>query len=533
MTVLVTQEEMRSAEAAAVAAGRPEHEMMRDAATRIAEWIESHVKRRVEARRFAVALVGPGNNGGDALVAMAFLVERGWRCAAVLLGRDHAGRLPAASELLDQIEIAKHDSLTEADIILDGVFGIGGRASLPEYVASAFRRAHDIRLSRGTPLVAIDVPSGVDPGSGAASPDAFQADVTLCLGLTKIGLVIEPAASHAGELTLLDIGINAPPGGDRPELIDEQSVRRLLPRRRASAHKHETGTVLVIGGATTYYGAPRLTAEAAARAGAGLVCVAAPDIAIPVIATQVPELVLLPLGDSAAQAAKRIFDWISRRGGQVNTFVIGPGLGQSRHASELLERLLGDRCSPLLSPSDGDNMFPSFVLDADALNWIAKRGALPDAFPPRSAVLTPHAGELGRMLRRSRDDMLGDPIGNAQRAAGQFNQTVIFKTGYSVVATLHGRAFFAPRAAPELATAGTGDVLAGLIGGLLAQGLTPDDASRVAVYVGSLAGNAARSRRGVHGVLARDVIESIPIVMRLLAEPRWTSEELEEKRGEL
>ncbi|HYI16587.1 MAG TPA: NAD(P)H-hydrate epimerase, partial [Thermomicrobiales bacterium] len=336
MTVLVTPDEMRAAEAAAVAAGRLEPDLMRDAATQIADWVDTHIKRRPTSRRFAVALVGPGNNGGDALVALALLIERGWRCAAILLDRERLGLLPAPAELLAQVDVTSIDALTEADVIIDGVFGVGGRASLPESVAVAFQRAHAIRIDTGTPLVAIDVPSGVDPGSGAADTDAFQADVTLCLGLAKIGLVREPAASHTGELTLLDIGIASPPSDDRPQLIDERSVRRLLPRRRASAHKHETGSVLVIGGAPAYYGAPRLSAEAAARAGAGLVCVAVPASIVPVIAGQVPELVLLPLDDSAERAATQVFEWIEDRSGHVDTFVIGPGLGQSRHVTLLL-----------------------------------------------------------------------------------------------------------------------------------------------------------------------------------------------------
>jgi ADP-dependent NAD(P)H-hydrate dehydratase / NAD(P)H-hydrate epimerase len=524
MTVLVTPDEMRAAEAAAVAAGRPEPDLMRDAATQIAAWIDTNVKRRANARRFAVALVGPGNNGGDALVALAFLIERGWRATAVLLGRNQFGTLPAPRDLLDQIDSESIDALAGADVIIDGVYGVGGRASLPEPVAAAFRRARDHRIESGTPLVAIDVPSGVDPGTGKSAPDAFPADVTLCVGLGKIGLVKEPAASNVGELIIVDIGIAPPAAGNHPQLIDQRLVRELLPRRRASAHKHDTGTVLVIGGAPTYFGAPRLSAEAAARAGAGLVCVAAPEAVTRVIAGQVPELVLLPLDDSADRAATQIREWIDRRGGHVDTYVIGPGLGQTPHARELLERLLADDSSPLVAPGQGSSV-PTFVLDADALNWIAGRGALPDAFPVARAVLTPHAGELGRLMHERREELLADPIRHASEAANRFKQTVIFKTGYSVAATAEEPTRLSPRAAPELATAGTGDVLAGLIGGLLAQGLSPHPAATVALYVGSRAGQAARARRGVYGVLAHDVIDAIPGVMRDLVEPVWSSDE--------
>jgi len=521
MSVLVTPDEMRAAEAAAVAAGRSEPELMRAAAGQIAAWVDMHVERRAHARRFAVALIGPGNNGGDALVALALLIKRGWRCAALLLGRYSFGTLPASFDLLEQIQLTTTESLDAADIILDGVYGVSGRASLPDAVAAAFRRAYQIRIDRGTPLVAIDVPSGVDPACGAASPDAFHADVTLCLGLPKIGLIREPAATHVGELEILDVGVEPLPAGDRPRLIDELAVRRLLPRRRASAHKHQTGSVLVIGGAPTYYGAPRLSAEAAARAGAGLVCVAAPATIIPVIAAQVPELVLLPLGDSAQTSVTHISEWVEQRGGHVDALIVGPGLGQSSHANELLEQLFSES-SGFHCSSDREASAPYVVLDADALNWFAKRGTLPAGIASGRAVLTPHAGELGRLLSRSATDILSDPISHAKDAVDRFQQTVVLKSGYSVVASIDGSVSIAPRAVPELATAGTGDVLAGLIGGLMAQGLEPADAARAAVFVGAQAGLAARQRRGVHGVLARDVIDCIPAVMRRLTEPNLT-----------
>lgn len=532
MSVFVTPDEMRAAEAAAVAVGRSEPDLMREAASRIAEWVDTHVRRRAKARRLAVALVGPGNNGGDAIVALALLAERGWQTAAVMLGRHEIGTLPAHAENLSRIEFPGLDSLAGADVILDGVYGVGGRPSLPPEIAAAFQRAHDVRIERGVPLIAIDVPSGIDPGSGAASEDAFHADVTLCLGLPKIGLIREPAATHVGELELLDIGIAPPPGDGRPMLITESSVRRLLPRRRATAHKHQTGTVIVVGGAPTYYGAPRLSAESAARAGAGLVCVAAPSSTIPVIAGQVPELVVLPLDESGVHAADQIGSWIEQRGGHVDALVIGPGLGQSPHVDALLGRLF-ERLPTLDNSARGrDDSGPAIVLDADALNWIAKRGGLPTTIGTARAVMTPHVGELGRLLQVETSDILDDPIGYAKLAAERFGQTVILKSGYSLVSSAEGVAI-APRAAPELATAGTGDVLAGLVGGLLAQGLQPRDAGEAALFIGAKAGLLARHRRGTYGVMARDVIEEISGVMRAISEPDWSGDELIQAREEM
>lgn len=525
MSAFVSPDEMRAAEAAAVAAGRPEPELMRAAAHKIADWVDSHVTRRADARRVAVALVGPGNNGGDALVALAKLSERGWQVAAIMLGRSEIGHLPAPAELLARIHMTGNDALDAADVILDGVFGIGGRAEVPLAVADAFKRAHRVRIERGTPLVAIDVPSGIDPGSAAASPDAFQADVTLCLGLPKVGLIREPAATYVGELVLLDIGITYAAEQGRPVLIDETSVRRILPRRHASAHKHQTGTALIVGGAPTYYGAPRLSAESAATAGAGLVCVAVPESIVPVIAGQVPELVMLPLGESPDQAADTITEWITQRGGHVDTLVVGPGLGQSVAVSAFLERLFQTLASTADSSRTRDGSGLTFVLDADALNWIAKRGALPDGIAAGQAVLTPHAGELGRLLGCQMTEILEDPIRHARLAASRFHQTIILKSGFSVAVTVDGDVWVAPRSTPELATAGTGDMLAGLVGGLLAQGMAPADAARSALFIGATSGLSARRRQGMYGVLARDVIKGIPSVMRALSEPRWRSDD--------
>jgi len=517
MSALVTPDEMRAAEAAAVAAGRPEPDLMHEAASLIADWLDTHISAPPQRQRVAFAFVGPGNNGGDALVALSLLVERGWIAHAHYLGRTQPGALPVSTDLLSQVKTVDLTALDHADIILDGVYGVGGRAKLPTDIAGAFRNAYDRRVLRGTPLIAIDVPSGVDPGTGEADEDAFTADVTLCLGLPKIGLVREPAASHVGELVMLDIGIPQPAFmHERPTLISEPFVRRALPVRRASAHKHQTGTILVIGGAPTYYGAPRLTAESAARAGAGLICVAIPSPIAPVVAAQVPELVLLPLDDSPQQSVRQVVEWITQRDGKIDACVIGPGLGQSSRATVLLEGLLGDASDGLLTHTRGDQRC-RIVLDADALNWIAKRGEFPRSIQPGTAVLTPHVGELSRLTGKPPSDLLRDPIQSARDAAARFEQAVIFKTGFAVVADPGGAVAVAPRAAPELATAGTGDVLAGLVGGLIAQGLELFTASQVAVYVGSHAGRRARSVRGIHGVLARDVIDEIPSVMHRLS----------------
>lgn len=512
MTRLVTPAEMRAAEAAAVAAGTPEPRLMRRAAEAIAGWLAERFRHA--SAPHVIALVGPGNNGGDALVTLALLAARGWQASAVLLDRPALGDLPAAPENLARIHLVPASALTQADVILDGVFGIGGRAELPASVADAFRLATRVRRERGTPLVAIDVPSGGHAGSGAVAPDVFPADVTLCLGLPKIGLLREPLASAVGELIVLDIGIPEPAADDAPRLIDERLARALVPRRAASAHKHGVGSLLVVGGAPTYYGAPRLAGEAALRSGAGLVALAVPEPLVPVIAGQVPELVFVPLGVQPP-ALDSIDAFLGSRGETVRAAIVGPGLGSGSEAERLLSGLLD------ATKGGGSLGRRPIVIDADGLNWMARLGHPPRALETGQAVLTPHPGELARLLGCGTSDILADPWGMARRLARESGQVVVLKTGYSCVAAPDGALWLAPRTMPEMATAGTGDVLAGTIGGFLAQGLAPFDAARLAVYCGAMAGRNARERLGTLPVVASDIIHALPEAIRRLAEPRW------------
>lgn len=532
MTVLVTPNEMQAAEHAAIASGTSAAVLMRRAAESIAEWLVQHIVGRQAGPRVAVGFVGPGNNGGDALVTLALLHEQGWRARAVFLGRHELGELPAHDTSFQAIERIGIREIGIPDVILDGVYGFRGRASLPRPVTDAFAVARELRLKQAVPLVAIDVPSGIDAGTGAADEDAFPADVTLCLGLPKIGLVKSPAAEFVGELELLPIGIPQPTFADnRPALLTESIVRPALPRRSAFAHKSDTGTALVVGGAPAYYGAPRLAAEAALRSGAGLVCAAVPIAIVPVIASQVPEVVLLPLDDSNGHSSvAAIGEYLGQRRGERIAMAVGPGLGRDGRATALLDGLFA---SPVGRRHIED---ARLVIDADALNWLSSRKSLPEGVDAEMALLTPHTGELARLLACSRDDVAKDPQASAQEAARQYRQIVLLKRGYSIVVTPDGRVWYGPRAVPELATAGTGDVLTGLLCGLMAQGATPLDAALCGVFIGACAAKQARRRHGIGGVIARDVIDRIPSVMAALAQPRLRrfshSDDYERTRGD-
>ena len=519
MTALVTPAQMRAAEAQTIHDGTSAADLMRAAGDAIADWLNDHVPQTPGRVRRALALAGPGNNGGDALVALARLVELGWQCAACLIQRAAPGDLPCRRASLDAVGCVSLDQLRHADVILDGVYGIGGRVNLPTVAREAFAAAYEARHRRGTPLVALDVPSGVDAASGAVGDGAFRADVTLCLGLPKIGLVREPATSNVGELYVLPIGIGTSnlhlP--DVPQLMTTDMAQDLLPSRPANAHKSTVGSVLVIGGAEHYYGAPRLAGAAAAQIGAGLVTLAAPEQLVPVIAVQTPELTFLALPrDDGDQAAACLAAFMTTQGARYTAAVIGPGLGRAKSTATFLKRIFTpDAESGLRHLAD----LP-LVVDADALNWLAEQPHWPDLLRERRVILTPHPGEMARLCGIDSAAVLTDPIACARAAAERWQQVVVLKAGYAPVAAPDGQVWLAPRATPELATAGSGDVLAGAIGGLLAQGLAQFDAARLGVYLGALAGRHALAAYGVRSVIARDAIAGIAGALRDLSAPR-------------
>lgn len=515
MSALVTADEMRNLEEAAVANGISEPHLMRVAAEHIAAWIDDHISC-TGPNRHAVAVVGPGNNGGDALVALALLHERGWVSSAVMVGRDVFGNLPAAATSLAAVNVTDDSAMTTADVVIDGVFGIGSRANLSDRVARVFQRALEARMRRRVAQIAIDVPSGVDASTGAASDDAFRADVTLCLGYAKRGLVREPAARYTGDIVILPLPLPIAESSTHEYIVDKDLVVPVVPRRVASAHKSATGTVLIVGGAPNYYGAPRLAAEAAMRAGAGLVAVAVPEPLVPVIAAQVPECVFLPLPETPSEALRVIAAFVDQRRASLRAWVVGPGLGRDTFSSELLSELFpaSERASSIIG-SD----VPT-VIDADALNWLSDLPDWPARMHSHMSILTPHPGEMERLCRHVPLTTSPDHIATARDLAVTSRQHVLYKTGFSPLATPDGMVFVAPRASPELATAGTGDVLAGMLGGFLAQGMSIDAAGKLALWCGTRAGTITRAESGTLSVVARDIIHRIGDSLRELTEPR-------------
>lgn len=530
MIKLCRVDEVRAAERAAIVGGRTESDLMVAAGRGVGQTIRALGDERPGT---AVFLVGPGHNGGDGLVAASALTERGWRCLVWGYEREGLAGAPIPSERAGDLDwVPDLASLTEAcaaaDVVVDAVFGVGGRLELPDAVADAFDVAWQARIDHGTQLWALDIPSGTDADDGRADERAFRADHTVMIGLPKVGLYRGPAVRHTGVLHLVDIGLVAPDGGPiEPRLVTEGDVRRWLPRRPADTHKRAVGTLLVIGGAPNYYGAPRLAATAAARVGAGLVSLAVPRSLIAPISTAFPEVTFIPLpegelggaGNRMAQMVREVLD-------AYRALLVGPGLGQDPPVDEFLSAFFGVRGSigaigfgASRLREAGDTFHGRAVIDADGLNWLAARPEWSERLKSADLVLTPHPGELGRLLGANADSIVTEPWAHALEAARRFEQVVVLKQAHTVVASPDGTLLVAPQALASLASAGTGDVLSGTIAGLMAQGLPSREAAAAGVVIGTRAALLAEREVGTLGLLAGDLLRTLAPAVRDLYDP--------------
>ncbi|SEF08583.1 NAD(P)H-hydrate dehydratase [Jiangella alba] len=428
-----------------------------------------------------VVLAGGGNNGGDALWAGARLARRGAHADAVLLNPEkaHAEGLAAFRAAGGRI-VARDDvrtALAAADLVLDGILGIGARGGLRGEAAELARLLRGGRTAGA--VVAVDLPSGVDPDTGETPGPHVVADHTVTFGTGKAALVVDPAAAAAGVLHPVDIGLT--PYLPEPGLtvLDDADVAALLPDPGRESDKYSRGVVGVLAGSGEFPGAAVLAVGGALHGGAGLVRYAGPGAVATEVRARWPEAIAGPSPDTV---------------GRVQAWTIGSGLGSGREADVAAALAAG---LPVL-------------VDADGLRW------LPDRFTG-PALLTPHAGELARLLGVERDEVEAGRLHHARAAAARWNAVVLLKGSTTVLASPDGRVRVNPTGTSALAAAGTGDVLAGLAGSLLAGGLSPLDAGSVAAYAHGLAGRRAAAASGYPS--AGDVLSALPAVLRSLRGP--------------
>lgn len=521
---VLTASEMRAADRHAIdTLGIPSLLLMEAAGAGIAQALTTDFPGALSGRILVVC--GRGNNGGDGLVVARHLVCRGREVRVALLARGadlagdvqtnyraaHATGVPI-EEIPDAAEWEKRCAamLQGATLLVDAILGTGTRGRAEGLSALAIDR-----LGRsGLPVAAVDVPSGLDAGSARVEGPVLRAAVTYTLCRPKVGLIQEPAASWAGVWKLIPIGIpdeSIRTAAPTHEWLDADSVRAFLPTRPETAHKGTYGHLLAVAGSRGKSGAAVLVARAALRSGVGLVTVATPRSSQPIVAAQQAEVMTEPIDETpAGTLATAATEVIERLMGGRHAVAIGPGLGTDGPTRAVAVALVRRRFLPT-------------VADADALNALAADGpsslsSLADGRAP--LVLTPHPGEAARLAATTVPAILEDRPAAARRLARDSGAVVVIKGHRTVVAAPDGKVAFNSSGNAGMATAGTGDLLTGMVGAFLARGLPAWDAARLAVFLHGEAGDRAAAARGQEGMIAADLLERLPEALRSLGEPR-------------
>jgi len=479
---LYTAAEMRAAEEAYEA---PMLDLMERAGTAVAEAV---MRRHPDARRISV-WCGTGANGGDGFVAARKLHEAKRDVEIVLGGPeekisgDPAANLTRARKL--GISIADEG---EGEVAVDALYGTGFTGKPRD---DAARRIGEVN-ALGVPVVSVDVPSGVDASTGEVAGPAVHAAATITFHRRKVGLVVAPGRFHAGEVEVADIGLA--PVHTRHGFVTEE-ILELVPRRGPRDNKYTAGSVLVVGGSTGKTGAPCLSAEAALRAGAGIVTLCAPASLNLVFEQRLLEVMSRPCPDEDGVMTMDAADEILDAAGKATAVAIGPGLGRTDAARALVGYLLDRLDKPVVLDADG-----LWAL-AGHLDWVFARDA--------PTVLTPHEGELARLLGRESDWIAARRLNAVQAGADDVGAVVLLKGADTLVASPGRGALVCDLGNPGLATAGTGDVLAGIVAAFLAKGMDAKRGAAAAAAAGGVAARLAAESHGTAGMIASDVVEAL------------------------
>ena len=516
---ILTTSQTRQLEESCAGIGLPSQKLMENAGLAVAEEIK-RILGGVKGRHILM-LVGPGNNGGDGLVAARHLHDGKAKVTVYLLARqgDDDPNLKLVRERkISCVEAAKDEgfskfsqALAEADAVIDALFGTGTARPFSGKILSVLDRVNQAKKKRPRwRVIALDLPSGLNADSGAVDPATLYADYTITLSTPKPGLFNFPGAEMVGNLTVADIGMPEVLAKEaKSEYLSGELVRSILPERPAQANKGSFGRVLVVAGSMNYIGAAYLACSGAIRVGAGLVTLAATPTLQSILAAKLTEVTYLILPESrpgiVAPEAARL---ISQQLEGYNVLLLGCGLGQREAVVKLVRSVL--------LPKERREL-PTLVLDADALNTLAN---VPNWWQhlATDAILTPHPGEMARLTGMPITEIQADRLGTAKKWAAQWNKTVVLKGAYTVIASPEGRAVISPVANPGLASAGSGDVLTGAIAGLAAQGLPLFEAAAGGVYLHGQAGERVKEKMGDAGMIASDLLPELPLVIKNLKE---------------
>jgi NAD(P)H-hydrate epimerase len=471
---------------------------------------------------YALIIAGTGNNGGDGYVIARLLRRSGWDVHVLILSdRSRIGgdaavnleRLPADDvtfcPLDGQLPALHMEKIARADVIVDAMFGTGLRSD----VSGLYREAIGLVNASGRPVLAVDIPSGIHGTTGRVLGEAVRAYITVTFAFAKLGHVLYPGAEYTGRLIVADIGIpphlmEAAPGYD---LLNDDFIRPMLRRRDRQAHKGVFGHCLVVAGSTGKTGAAALAANSAMRAGSGLVTLAVPESLHSILEIKTTEVMTAPLPDSnSGHVTSSAFPVIERLLEGKDALAIGPGLGRRPGTTALVQAILESVSLPL-------------VIDADGLNAVTDDITMLRRKKSADVILTPHPGEMARLLGTSIPDVEAIRISVAQEFARNFGVYLILKGARTIVASPAGVAAINGSGNPGMASGGMGDVLTGIIVSLLGQRYSTWDACRIGVYIHGYAANLVADQKGEIGISASDVQEMLPHAYnRLINAPRRT-----------
>ncbi|MEI6290331.1 MAG: NAD(P)H-hydrate dehydratase [Chloroflexota bacterium] len=537
---LVSVEEMRQIEIEADKFRLSYSQMMENAGHGISSEIELLAHSEDEERE-VLGLVGKGNNGGDTLIALSHLASNGWKARAYLVSRgaDTDGLIDRLKKAGGEIIISEEDDLFDklsafvstADVIIDGILGTGIKLPLSKEISVILDTVNTTIADLNWPpyVVGVDCPSGVDCDSGEAADEVIPASLTICMGAVKKGLLKFPAFDLTGELRVVDIGFTdamSKWNDIQQMVVDDEIVEDILPVRPSDAHKGTFGTVLIAAGSINYIGAPLLAGKAAYRIGAGLVQMAVPGMVQAALAGHFPEATWIILPQELGVISEAASGTLAKNMDRATAILVGPGIGTEVTTKAFLENFLQGRSNSKKTssrlgfthadeekPVEENRSLPPMIFDADGLRLLSKID-LWHKLLPAGSILTPHPGEMASLTGLEKDAIQSDRVKIASRYAAEWGHIVILKGAVTVIAAPDGRVSLIPVATPALARAGTGDVLAGLVAGLRAQGIEAFESAVAAAWIHAQAGLLAAERLGTEtSVMAGDLLDAIPEVI--------------------
>lgn len=510
---LLTAAQMRAVdEQAMTSIGIPGMVLMENAGHRAAQ-VALNLLQELGGRKAGI-LAGKGNNGGDGFVVARYLYNRGYKVKIFLVASPGELRGDAATNFricqqlgVDIVEVDERYlsklrlSLSLCDLLVDALLGTGITGAPRGLMAPVIETVNTVRK----PVLAIDVPSGLNADTGEVAGPCVQATATVTMAAPKVGLFLYPGASRVGRLFVADIGIPRQllEKAGSGKLLSGEEAMKLLPARPPDGHKGTFGHVLIVAGSVGMTGAAALAGRAALRSGAGLVSIAVPASLNDIMETKVTEAMTIPLPETDGRALSlEAFSPLCEHMERASALVVGPGLSRNPSTGRLVAAILAEASCPV-------------VLDADGLNLVAGT----DHLRQRTAtscdlIITPHPGEMARLLGCSTAEVQARRIESACQAASLFQCVVILKGANSVIAAPDGRFWINPTGNSGMATGGSGDVLSGVLGAWLAQRLKPLAAARLAVYLHGLAGDIAVRQRGEVALVAGDLVESLPEALK-------------------